>query len=313
VGSLNEFLQIARPILEIDYFIMLVFSLFIFVGLFNEKMRLFWEKTLNKNPEKILLLTFTFSAINLFHVLMRDIPLQNWLAYTLFLLIPTVCLLLANKKSQKIQITDVIVILFLWLPFDLRIIQESWFKFNYLFLSVSAASVAIIGFSFVRNLKGLKINTEIKLKDILFSLKVLLVLIITIVPIGFILNFLEFGFKINLLNVNNILYLFVILVLYFLQTGLPEEILFRGLLQNLLFKTWNSNWKAVIVASVMFGSAHLDNIASGYGPPNWPYAILATIAGIGYGITYLKTKSIIIPGMLHACVDLLWGLFFVKV
>jgi len=89
--------------------------------------------------------------------------------------------------------------------------------------------------------------------------------------------------------------------LIFLGTALPEEILFRGLIQNLLMQRYGETTRALLIASVIFGCAHLDN-----GPqplPNWRYAILATIAGFAYGKVFQRASSICSSALLHMLVD----------
>ena len=62
-------------------------------------------------------------------------------------------------------------------------------------------------------------------------------------------------------------------VIIFSATALPEEILFRSLIQNMLMQRFGANHRTLIAACFIFGGAHLDN-----GPqplPNWRYMILA--------------------------------------
>src|SRR5581483_3714282 len=94
----------------------------------------------------------------------------------------------------------------------------------------------------------------------------------------------------------------------FAGTALPEEILFRALIQNLLMRRFGEGWKTLLLASVIFGAAHLDN-----GPqpvPNWRYAIEATIAGVAYGRVFQKANSIASSAMLHTMVDWTKHFFF---
>jgi membrane protease YdiL (CAAX protease family) len=93
-------------------------------------------------------------------------------------------------------------------------------------------------------------------------------------------------------------------ILFF--TAWPEELLFRGLLQNLLTKSLKSEWAGIIVAALVFGASHLNN----GGFPNWRYGILATIAGIFYGRAWIKTGSLLPGAIVHALVDVLWHILF---
>lgn len=91
-----------------------------------------------------------------------------------------------------------------------------------------------------------------------------------------------------------------------LFTAWPEELLFRGLLQNLLSKASKSDFAGWWTASILFGLAHITNM----GFPNWKYVVLAAIAGLFYGWTWRKTGSIFASAIVHALVDALWHFLF---
>jgi membrane protease YdiL (CAAX protease family) len=91
-----------------------------------------------------------------------------------------------------------------------------------------------------------------------------------------------------------------------LFTAWPEEFLFRGVLQNLLSKTLKRDWAGLLVASVIFGFAHIFHGQA----PNWRYAFLATIAGIFYGRAWMKTRSLVPGVLIHALIDTLWHVLF---
>jgi membrane protease YdiL (CAAX protease family) len=93
-------------------------------------------------------------------------------------------------------------------------------------------------------------------------------------------------------------------ILFF--TAWPEELLFRGLLQNLLSRSSNSETVGLVTASVLFGLSHITNMRF----PNWKYVLLATIAGLFYGWTWRKTGSIFASALVHASVDILWHFLF---
>jgi membrane protease YdiL (CAAX protease family) len=91
-------------------------------------------------------------------------------------------------------------------------------------------------------------------------------------------------------------------------TALPEEILFRSLIQNLMMQRFGATARTLFWASLVFGCAHLDN-----GPqalPNWRYMILATIAGLAYGKVFQKSSSVVSSAVLHMMVDWTKHFFF---
>jgi hypothetical protein len=85
-------------------------------------------------------------------------------------------------------------------------------------------------------------------------------------------------------------------LIIYLVTAVPEEFLFRGLIQNLLSR-WLSIPVGLAIASVIFGLSHL---------PDPRYALLATIAGLAYGYVYLRTGKVTASAITHALVDAVW-------
>ena len=88
---------------------------------------------------------------------------------------------------------------------------------------------------------------------------------------------------------------------------LPEEVLFRGLIFNILQRTIRGHgpWPALVISSVIFGLAHLNNP-----PGDWRYVLLATMAGMTYGWAYLRTGSLLAPSYAHALVDIIGRTLF---
>jgi len=93
-------------------------------------------------------------------------------------------------------------------------------------------------------------------------------------------------------------------ILFF--TAWPEEFLFRGLLQNLLSRSFNNKWAGLLVASLIFGLSHI--LHAPY--PNWKYVLLAAIAGLFYGHVWMKTGSLLPGALVHGLVDIPWHVLF---
>ena len=68
-----------------------------------------------------------------------------------------------------------------------------------------------------------------------------------------------------------------------------EEIIFRGIIQKGLINKGVKPWKAIIIASVIFGLVH--------GNP-WQF-VGAVLLGCVLGLVYYKTKSLLLPMLLH--------------
>ena len=87
--------------------------------------------------------------------------------------------------------------------------------------------------------------------------------------------------------------------------AVAEEFFFRGLLQQLLQTISGSQTAGLVLASVIFGAAHL-----GYRDfPNWRFAALATLAGIFYGRAFQQAGSIRAAMVTHALVVTTWKTF----
>lgn len=87
-----------------------------------------------------------------------------------------------------------------------------------------------------------------------------------------------------------------------LFAGISEEILFRGLIQTYLSKTWTENWSvggvtipsAGFAATIIFCLAHIDGW-----PVNWPQQLFAFGLGIFYSVVYQRTGSLLTPMLAH--------------
>lgn len=91
----------------------------------------------------------------------------------------------------------------------------------------------------------------------------------------------------------------------FLFVGLPEEMLFRGTIQEAFSRMWSPRL-GLLLGSVVFGLLHLFKHIS---QPNWSYGLLATAAGLVYGWVYQRTGKLAVAAATHAAVDWIWSMF----
>ena len=96
-----------------------------------------------------------------------------------------------------------------------------------------------------------------------------------------------------------------LLAAIFLLVAIPEEMFFRGILQNLL-ETRFGRRTALVVASVLFGFAHFNKGAAF----NWRYVLLASIAGVFYGRAWRAQRQLLASVITHTAVDVVWALWF---
>ena len=105
---------------------------------------------------------------------------------------------------------------------------------------------------------------------------------------------------------NNSLFVKIVIWSMVFLTALPEEAIFRGVVQNWLARRLGGASRdglvAAVIAGAIFGVAHFA------GGPR--YVVLATVAGIGYGWIYATTGSLAAAIAAHAGLNTLHFLFF---
>jgi membrane protease YdiL (CAAX protease family) len=88
--------------------------------------------------------------------------------------------------------------------------------------------------------------------------------------------------------------------------ALSEEFFFRGLLQQWLSRWLSNQTVGVLIASILFGLAHLPFRSF----PNWRFAVVAAVAGCFYGRAYVRAGGIRAAMVAHALVNTTWRILF---
>jgi uncharacterized protein len=231
---------------------------------------------------------------------------RDWragIAGSAYVLAPT--LLLAIKRSDgRASLFDYAAVLIVWLPAEFR---WMYYLFPYppplthTLTILLAINSGLAAFVFTREFPGIGYAVEWR-RGFAGAIGVNFALFTVIaIPLGEAIGFIHWDPSLSRLPS---LPLFAVGIFVF--TGWPEEFLFRGLLQNLLARSFRNQWVGLIVAAVIFGFSHILHAPF----PNWKYVILATIAGIFYGLAWMKTGSLLPGAIVHGCVDVLWHLLF---
>ncbi|REC47729.1 CPBP family intramembrane glutamic endopeptidase [Chryseobacterium pennipullorum] len=82
----------------------------------------------------------------------------------------------------------------------------------------------------------------------------------------------------------------VMIIMTVIMAPVFEEVIFRGIIQKGLINKGVEPWKAILYAAIIFGVVH--------GNP-WQF-ISAVMLGCVLGVVYHKTKSLLMPILLHA-------------
>ncbi len=220
-----------------------------------------------------------------------------------YVLLPT--LLVASGRAWL----DFAAILALWLPVEFTTGKELLAQSAWNIANVAARGTAIVLalalFLLFRDLKGMKYNLPSRWRDLTNPLIGFAVTFPILMILGLALNFMG---PFRMPTPFHPLGFGVLFLKTVLGVAIPEELLFRGLIQNWLMQRFGFNHRTLFVAALIFGASHLNNPP---GPlPNWHYMILATIAGFIYGKVFWKSSTILSSAGLHALVNAVRHTFF---
>ena len=222
----------------------------------------------------------------------------------LFLFVPLAILASARGAAAGTW-QDFVVIAGVWVAVKFGPSRAIWpypdGKFSYILTVLLAVNLAIAGFLVLRRIKGAGYTIGWGRGWTVYVLGSFAVFGMVAIWLGMRLHFLTFNVQWQRWKSEPAL---AIGILFF--TAWPEELLFRGLLQNCLTRATKNDWAGWLGASVLFGFSHITN----GGFPNWRYVILASIAGFFYGWTWRKTGSIFASALVHAGVDVFWHFLF---
>lgn len=221
------------------------------------------------------------------------------LAYTLA---PTACVFVQRRRDvHRPTWLDFAAILLVWLPLEFaagaRLIPKGVQGYLHSVAYGVAILLGVILFLCFRSFSGMKYNGPRTVRDLWLALGGFVVTAPVLIWLGVWIGFIR-PFHWSTAPASRMALAFPIV---FLGTALPEEILFRSLIQNLLVRRLGRTLWVFVLASVIFGAAHLDN--GPQPPPNWRYFILATIAGFGYGRVFDRSSTVLSSVLFHTLVD----------
>ena len=206
------------------------------------------------------------------------------------------------RSPRKLCWQDALALAWLAIPVFARWLGGLWtvplnldFMARLYFVSVGAWAYLVF-----RGIEGAGYEARISLPIVRAALLNLGLITAIVVPLGFAIEFIGWN-----PHWRGPWQFFFSAVTLFVFIAVPEELFFRGLLQNLLEGNWGSRYGAQVVASVAFGFTHIL-----HGFPNWSYVLLASIAGWFYGSAWRAERSLAASAITHALVDTLWRTWF---
>ncbi len=204
---------------------------------------------------------------------------------------------------------DFVAILLLWLPVEFTtgkelLPRQVWGIVN-IAAHGAAVTLALLLFLVFRDFKGVKYELPRRPADLWNPVAGFFVAAPVLITLGLALGFMgpfrmPFPLQAGAFG--------VLFMKTLLGVAIPEELLFRGLIQNWLMQRFGFTHRTLFIAALIFGAAHLNNAPGAL--PNWRYMILATIAGFIYGKVFWKSSTVLSSAGLHAFVNSIRHTFF---
>ncbi len=228
----------------------------------------------------------------------------TWCALYAVLPVAIAWLLMRAARSDPEQHgdwRDAFILLVLGLAVDLRWFESAWPNGLRALNELLLVDAGLYGFLAVRQLSGSGFDFHLKWSDWKTGLRELVFFAPVVIVLGMALGFIHPHR--NLPGIGSAVLRWVLI---FFFTAVPEELFFRAWIQNLLERRVGRR-AALVIASILFGLSHFNKRSAHF---NWPYVLLATIAGIFYGRAWRENRRVPASTITHATVDWLWGLWF---
>ncbi|MBI4055791.1 MAG: CPBP family intramembrane metalloprotease [Elusimicrobia bacterium] len=197
-----------------------------------------------------------------------------------------------------------LTLLWFWLPMEMNWLPQLQVppdqKIQVNLVRFLALDLGLFLLLYIWKIERVGFHFNWKLSDLGLVVKFYLLLALSLAPLSLLLDFTHLELTRQSLPES----LLALLGIYVL-VAIPEEFLFRGILQNYLeFRLGlHRGW---LLASCIFGLTHLNNPPA----PNLRYLLLATLAGLAYGRVYQKTRCLTASALTHALTNWTWLILF---
>lgn len=229
----------------------------------------------------------------------------RWRWFALYAVLPvaiTVLLWHAGRvdKTQRGNWRDFFVLGLLGLAVDLRWFESAWPAHLAVFSKILLLDAGIYAFLAIRQLDHVGFDLRLRVMDVVIGLREVVFYTPIALVIGLGLGFLHTHARWPDLGAIAFAWFFT-----FFFIAIPEELFFRGWLQNLLERRIGRR-PALFLTAALFGLAHFNKRAVHF---NWRYVIMAAIAGVFYGRAWRSRRRVGASAVTHATVDSIWSLW----
>jgi hypothetical protein len=214
------------------------------------------------------------------------------------------CLAYMPDQENEPVWPRLVVLALLGLAVDLRWFERAWPAHLAVFNKVLLMDAGLYAFAALRPIAGAGFDLRLRWRDVTAGLREVALYLPIALPLGLGLGFLHWhGVGAGALHIAA--QLGGAWVLTFSFIAVPEELYFRGWLQNLVERKLGRTW-ALVVVSVLFGLSHFNKRTRYF---NWRYVLLAAIAGVFYGRAWRRKRRVGASAVTHSTVDAVWSVF----
>jgi uncharacterized protein len=200
--------------------------------------------------------------------------------------------------EQRGHWLDFVVLIPLGLAVDLRWLEPAWPHKLALLSKLILLDAGLYGFLTVRKLSGIGFDLRLRGRDWRVGLREFAFCAPIAIGLGFAIGFLHWHGRVPHAWELPFAWIFT-----FVGVALPEEVFFRGWMQNLLERRMG-RVAALVITACIFGLSHFNKRTATF---NWRYVLLAAIAGIFYGRAWQADRRVGASAITHATVDTVWG------
>jgi hypothetical protein len=206
----------------------------------------------------------------------------------------------ASGRGGRGGCSDLLALAVLGLAVDLRWFEPAWPPHLAIYNKILLLDAGLYAFLAVRRLDGVGFDLRLQGSDVATGLREVLWYAPVALVLGLALGFLHLHGEWPGAGPIVLAWVFT-----FFFIAVPEELFFRGWLQNLLERRLG-RLPALFVTAALFGLAHFNKRTANF---NWRYVLLAALAGVFYGRAWRRNRRVAASAVTHATVDALWSLW----
>jgi uncharacterized protein len=233
----------------------------------------------------------------------------RWAWFVLYAGLPVAIAWLLQRAAkadpeQRGNWRDALILLTLGLAVDLRWFEPAWPHDLEALGKILLVDAGLYSFLAIRQLSGTGFDFRLKWSDWKTGLRQLVFFAPIVIALGLALGFIHFRRNVPSLGTASLRWIEI-----FFFVAVPEELFFRAWVQNLLERRIGRR-AALISASILFGLSHFNKRNPIGVHFNWRYVLLATIAGIFYGLAWRENRRVAASTITHTFVDWIWSWWF---